>query len=375
MAGKLATTINAGGYVDGSDADVKKGLNQMFAEGGGAQALVKGDNTGFAPVAYTWQKSNVIAPDAKQALQDMTRSPDDAVMLRGLTYLDQLQRNNPAGFDAAFGAETAKLVQRYNDLNGYVPSNKIAETMRSRMDPAWIKTKEPLAKAGAKLAEENYAADDVLGLFDDRMALNYFSSGPSAVAGDVEAMASDFRRLYADFYAETGGDADLAERNATAALKRVWAPSELNGGKLTRYAFENYYPTLGTDHSWAKDALEADLKGLGYVTETGTAPRGKGGTPATAAKTETVRPYELRAIPLTEAQIAAGVRPQYSVIVTDPETGIQDAVTDKEGSLMVWPGRDVLNGLYAEKKAKFLKENEMWRSIVPDATGPSSWMP
>jgi hypothetical protein len=354
-ASQVLGAVQNGQYLDTTDAGVKKGLNRIFNEAGGAQALVDGTEGAMATTMWAWQKSNVIAEDAKQALQTMTRSPDDGVMVRGLAYLDELQRRNPAAFDASFPEATAKTVQRYNDLNGYVPPEQLASEMRKRNDPEYIKTREPLRKIGEAEANKAFDTAAVVALFDDRGWYNPgITSAPGGpkVAGDGAMMAEDFRRLYADAYAETG-DSEMAKANAFKMLNRVWSPSALNGGAITRYAPEKYYPVKNGDHAWMTELLEADLKSLGYTQEVEgipALPMGKG--PITTK----VRPYSVRAMPMTEAQIFAGKQPQYSVIVTDPETGEPDLVTDKNGKPMMWPASGDTRNMLSKKATDFQKD-------------------
>jgi hypothetical protein len=354
-ASQVLNAVQNGQYLDTTDTGVKKGLNRIFNEAGGAQALVDGTEGAMATTMWAWQKSNVIAEDAKQALQTMTRSPDDGVMVRGLAYLDELQRRNPAAFAASFPEATAKTVQRYNDLNGYVPPEQLASEMRKRNDPEYIKTREPLRKIGESEANKTFDTAAVVALFDDRGWYNPgITSAPSGpkVAGDGAMMAEDFRRLYADAYAETG-DSEMAKANAFKMLNRVWSPSALNGGAITRYAPEKYYPVKDGDHAWMTELLEADLKLLGYTQEVEgipALPMGKG--PITTK----VRPYSVRAMPMTEAQIFAGKQPQYSVIVTNPETGEPDLVTDKNGKPMMWPASGDTRNMLSKKAADFQKD-------------------
>lgn len=365
-ASELRDALSAGIYIDGSDPKIKKGMDKIFKDSGGSQSLMNGDNKTFAVALDGWQKSAVLADDAKKTLQTMIRSPDDKVMVRGLAYLDEIQRRNPAAFDAAFPEQVSKTVQRYNDMNGFTPPNLIGSELRKRNDPEWIKSREPLLKAGQAEAAKSFDAATVVSMFDDRSSVNFFSSAPTAVAGDASMMATDFQRVYAEAYAEIG-DAGQAKINALENLKKVWSPSELNGGAIMKHPPERYYGPSGIDGASMEKQLKADLKELGYVTvsEKKVNPKQQVGI-----RVETPRSYSLRAIPLTEAQISSGQLPQYAVIVVDPETGIPDAVTDKNGAMMVWPSAKTVQTMKKSKAATFnaaRAKEQMDRSAIEAA--------
>jgi len=302
-------------------------------------------------------------------MQAMTRSPQPNVMLRGLDFLYQMQRDNPAAFNAAFDERTAKTLAYYANNKGYYPPQQLAEKIAERSDPEWQKRKAPLVEQATQKANKDYDAAKVAGLFKASGALSYFRSGPGVppVSGDAEALRRGFVSLYADAFADTG-DEVLAQKMAFQLLQRKWGPSILNGGAITEYGpekFPQHYPTIDGSHEWLKTALEDKLKALDYTQDKK--------EPLTNKVTTVVRPYAIHLLPgLTDAQIDAGVRPQYAVLIFNPENGEYDFAREKDGTTLHWPPENEIQAILQERMKKdrerTLKEPAQQKEIQKDLT-------
>lgn len=314
-----------------------KGLDAIFKGVGGAPALAKNDANAVASVMYLWGKAQAMPPAAKTTLSGMLTSGNKDSVISSLSILDQLQRQNPAAFDKVFDDDIAKALTFYQSRIGYSSPAQIFADLQARNDPETVKARAPLVDKGEKEALKNYDAKTIAGKFD-QIPYVPFTDPSVAEAGlpgkvlDSALLEQDFAKLYGEEYANNPAD---AEKNAMAMLQRKWGVSTVNDGRVMRYPPERYTPEVQGQPNWRTEALEKDLRALGYTVQPSawvTEPAKRRGQKVE----EPVRNYIVQPIPMTESDIAAGVSPHYAVIVQNPQSGEWEAVLDKEGKLLAY---------------------------------------
>lgn len=314
----------------------EKGLDKLFKDVGGAEALVGGDPKAAATVGLLWDKAQAMPPAAKTALTGMIQSSDQERAIAGLGLLDKLQRSNPQAFDATFDDATAKALSYYQDRVGFESAASIFAGMRKASDPQTIKMRQPLIEDARKiLNKEALTAEDIAGKFDSSILPMYGTPGiargtvntPQGRTGIMDAanLERDYNRLFEEAYAD---DPRNAEKNALKMLGRTWGVSAINNGNLMRFPPDKYLPRVNGTHEWATEALEKDLIDLGYKIASGKVTRGKA--------EELVRNYVVQPIPATESDIASGQSPRYAIMVMNPDTGEYDIALNKKGQMLTY---------------------------------------
>jgi hypothetical protein len=253
---RLATGMT----LDPTDTDNKKGMNGLFGETG-VQALNNRDeayvNNNLVP---TFVKHGMIAPDAIGVFGALARSNDSRQMLFALQSLKQLEIQNPNAYRAQVKDDGLRhLADRWDVLkNVYVGEEgekKLIEMLQGPRSPEQRRERQALREDGAKAFDTGKITVETLEeAFDAELPLGW--------KGD--AMEREFRQLFIENYAETGGiDPTVAKELAVKHLKDIWGVSSVGGREtIMRHPPEKFYPTIGGTHEWMQRQLRGET-GIG----------------------------------------------------------------------------------------------------------------
>ncbi len=276
----------------------------------------------------------------RDALIGMTRSGDPAKMTAAFSALDAERRRDPEGFAKKFLSVEDRL-EVWNAKMAFMPAESIAKEMQRVDDPAQQKARKSL-RDDAEEKIKKITPSDVAGYFGNWVPF----SAPGEPAAPLQAgeLKADFEREFTGLYAEIG-DEGKAREVAVERLKRVWAPSALNGGRLTKFAPERspaFQPINGS-FDWMKKQFDNDVQqalvGMGAAV---TDPAGfAGGVPrqdVISGKSTALLNAERMVVPdaRTQAEFSAGKPPSYPVVVKDPATGMYVPLQDAQGQQMRW---------------------------------------
>ncbi|MGO4668766.1 transglycosylase SLT domain-containing protein [Bosea sp. 2RAB26] len=325
----------------------------------------------------------------RDALIGMSRSGDPAKMSVAFSLMDAEQRRDPDGFGQRFGKDVENRLAAWMVRSQYMTSEDLAREAARYNDPAMQKARDQL-RDDAYTKVKSLSPADVVGYFGTSWIP---FTGPSvpAVGRQAVLLQNEFREEFAAAYAEVG-DESKARELAVRRLGRVWAPSALNGGQLTKYAPElsPAYPSIDRSHAWLAKQLDDDVRAaLGRTSDLGAPPDDKGFHPRTSpdparrrerasdrlAMTEKQRaevdridamiaaPRMLVADARTGAEFTAGKPPTYPVVVQAP-SGMYVPLQDQQGRPLRFVGD--LDAAMAEHRQPALQRRALLESANAD---------
>ncbi|WP_299812443.1 hypothetical protein [uncultured Roseibium sp.] len=105
-----------------------------------------------------------------------------------------------------------------------------------------------------KAADKKLDAGTIAGLFDEGW-LSFAPDVGSNPKAEIYAVG-EFKRIYAETFAETGGEPDLAKELAFKRFSRSWGVSDYSAhgdGVVIKYAAENLHPPIGESYGYIRD--------------------------------------------------------------------------------------------------------------------------
>lgn len=260
----------------------------------------------------------------RDAVIGMARSGDPAKMTAAFSVLDAERRRDPDAFTRRFPGIEDRL-DVWTSKMAFMPAEAIAKEMSRVDDPAMQKARQALT-AEAEKKTKNLTGADVAGYFDES-PMPFTAPGAPAQPLQAGELKADFDREFAGLYAELG-DEGKAREIAVERLKRVWAPSALNGGRLTRFAPERSpaYPPINGSHDWMAKQLDNDVRmtvaGMGGRAFNVDGQPGDLQDPAwvesPGARAILSAPRMLVPDARTQAEFTSGQRPSYQIVIQAP---------------------------------------------------------
>jgi uncharacterized protein (TIGR02594 family) len=296
-------------------------LSQQLAQGDGQMSAALLNGLGSLPPD---QFGALIAQaPVRDALIGMSRSGDPAKMTAAFAAMDAERRRDPEGFNKRFPTVEDRL-EVWNAKMAFMPAETIAKEMSRVDDPAMEKARQALRSEAAEKVKK-VTVSDVAGYFDESWLPGTSPAAPADVLqGGV--LKADFEREFAELYVAIGDEGQAREK-AVERLKRVWAPSALNGGQMTKFAPEkaSAYPPIGGSHQWLVKQLDNDVRqavaGMGGRAFDAAGP-GVLDDPAWVERPGATAilnaPRMLVPDARTEAEFNAGRPPSYPVVVKAP---------------------------------------------------------
>lgn len=283
----------------------------------------------------------------KYVLVGMSRSGNPAKMTTAFSALDAERRRDPAAFTKTFGKTVENRLEEWSARMAFMPAETLAKEMSRVDDPSMAKARDAMRAEGIKKIDKVTAAQ-VAGYFDESI-LPFTDPSPPAEPLQAGALKADFEAEFGDLYAAIG-DEGKARQIAVERLKKVWAPSALNGGRLTKFAPEKSpaYPTVNGSHEWLVKQLDADVRAaLGRAEPAPDARRERASDRlampaeqrAAAERTDALLAAPRMLVPdaRTEAEFNSGKPPSYSVVVQAPN-GMFMPLQDATGRAMRFVG-------------------------------------
>ncbi|AOG07963.1 lytic transglycosylase domain-containing protein [Bosea sp. RAC05] len=283
----------------------------------------------------------------KDALVGMSRSGDPGKMSVAFTVLDAERRRDPIAFGKTFGPTVEDRLEEWTARMSMMPVQDLARELTQVDDPARMKARDALRKeATAKVGKVTVA--EIAGFFDTTPLIPFNSPSPPAEPLQAGTLKADFDQEFARFYAVVG-DEGKARELAVERLKRVWAPSALNGGRLTKFAPERSpaYPPIDGSQGWLVKQLDADVRAALGRTVDPSVRRERASdrlamTPeqrAAAERTDALLAAPRMLVPdaRTEAEFNSGRPPSYPIVVQAPN-GMFMPLQDSQGRSLRFVG-------------------------------------
>jgi hypothetical protein len=288
-------------YSKGDVAQLTDALQR--SDGQAAGMLLRGLAGNLKPDEMAALAAN---PDFSGAVVGLTRSGDVDKTTAAFSFLDaQRQDNRPAFLKNYPGVET-RLQQYQSDL-AYKTPEETVKRLNQADDPAAAAAMETRGKAADKELE-SITADRVLRKIAPGALGGWIPfTGPGApVSNDMNASSDAMRAEWANQYRDlraNGLDQAGADAGATERLRKVWSPSDTNGGRLMRFAPEAFYPKDATgSQKYIGQQLAQDVQDTTKAHGIDLAPNAE---------------HALVADQTTEQDIANHRPPSYKVVLTD----------------------------------------------------------
>lgn len=266
----------------------------------------------YADVAadYFGVPSKYFKPEEEETLKRAVISTDPEQHASGMKQLDIVAaKGGLLEVERIFGRDAVDRLQDWQAKVRYSTPGEAAQWLKERNDPQWQERVRPLVAKGQTEARK-LTADDVGSLLDDSGMLSFSAGGP--VDGTTQrSMMNDFVTLTGERYAVTG-DISLAKEQAIERMRKVWGKTDAfggRGGRLMLYPPEEHYPTVAGSRQWISDELTAVAKERGID----------------------VANMSLVSDSKTKAAIERNEAPGYLLSRVDPETGLEELVTDEKG--------------------------------------------
>lgn len=270
-------------------------------------------------------------PEVKQAITGAIGSRSFPLWDQAMRAVDGAYAKAPADVERALGKETIDALQDWQGKERYYSPEQMQEQFDKMNDPAFAKQQKVLLDDGLQMAREESVKDFGNNVVGHRVsvpnivtALESFSNklSPSLLGGQyapvdsqtLNTLRSDYEKIYAERYAATQ-DKDIARTQTIERLSHVWGFSPANGGKLMLHPPENFdaipeMKAVNGSKEWIGQQLDQALRDLGYV----------GGEQVTRfSSSRPVLPHAIIADAQTQAEIDAGKKPTYAVVVLDKE--------------------------------------------------------
>ncbi|MER2632418.1 MAG: hypothetical protein ABTQ30_00980, partial [Rhizobiaceae bacterium] len=260
-------------------------------------------------------------PDEVKAMKADLASTDPKRHADLMTQLDFLSAGGRIDEIAGtFGDKAADQLQDWQARLRYATAEETAAWLKDKADPKWQDRVKPLVAEGERKARAVSFEDVVTALDGDNSWFwdrDFETAGPagSPIDPDTKRMLmNDFVQLTGQRYVTTG-DLAAAQEQAIQRMQKVWGVSRVYGdgrGRLMPYPPEESYPAVGGSKAWIGEELAGLAKERGVE----------------------LANLSLVADGKTKAAADRGEAPGYLLSVVDPETGLDQLVTDEQGRVI-----------------------------------------
>lgn len=288
--------------------------------------------------------------EAKNALGGAAMSSNPAIHAEAMKQLDILSVNTPmTDIEATFGKDVTDRLQDWQGRVRYFTAEETAKWLQQRNDPKWLERVKPLISAGEKEARK-VPASEVISLLDTNSFWD--AQGPRDDLTE-RMMLNDFTSLMGERNGSLD-DVGKAKQQAVERMKKTWGVTSVYGdraGRLMPYPPEQFYPAVGNSHRW----MELELQEVA------------------AARSLPVDSLSLVADRKTQDAAMRGEAPGYLISVIDPETGMEELMTDENGNHL----RQFFDPASAQRRETSaaselrMSRDHRWRSSDPQERGKS----
>lgn len=267
---RVEGALGNGTLLDPRDTSDRKAVDQYWRNVVEPSLNGQDANQRAAKISDFVGKTGIVPDDIRGYLRGAIRSgaPEDVAQAADL--LARLQDRSPSVLadmdrkDIALGMEVSDLMRA-----GVAPDQAL-ERAREAVNPANQAARETRQGdlKNLRTKYDGWVKDN----FDPFGLPDVLPFGPSndvalsPVGGMKDQVASDFGKLFEDWYLRTGNE-ETSRKQAFKELHRVWGPSGVDGDKhAMRYPPEAYYGFLGeqeADAKWMRGQLMGDLQAKG----------------------------------------------------------------------------------------------------------------
>lgn len=263
-ANRLELSIQNNFPLDPTDKNNQEAADNYFEKNLQSGFSLRDENS-LNAVAELSSRTGIIPSQVKTIFNTGATSKDPEVVLPIAKMYGQIFDNNPAAATDMPSSTMAYYTKVYELNRAGMPENKAVETAYRLTYEQDERTKQMIA---AQVRDKDYmkgrdkAAQANINNF---YTLGGFSSpGVDKPGINNREYLRDYQTLYDANFAETGGDAKLAQKITDAQVKKTWGVTSVNGKEeIMKYAPEAAYGiTSAGAGNWIQGQWEEDKKQL-----------------------------------------------------------------------------------------------------------------
>lgn len=263
-ANRLELSIQNNFPLDPTDKNNQEAADNYFEKNLQSGFSLRDENS-LNAVAELSSRTGIIPSQVKTIFNTGATSKDPEVVLPIAKMYGQIFDNNPAAATDMPSSTMAYYTKVYELNRAGMPEDKAVETAYRLTYEQDDRTKQMIA---AQVRDKDYmkgrdkAAQANINNF---YTLGGFSSpGVDKPGINNREYLRDYQTLYDANFAETGGDAKLAQKMTDAQVKKTWGVTSVNGKEeIMKYAPEAAYGiTSSGTGNWIQGQWEEDKKQL-----------------------------------------------------------------------------------------------------------------
>ncbi|WP_250211124.1 hypothetical protein [Morganella morganii] len=263
-ANRLELSIQNNFPLDPTDKNNQEAADNYFEKNLQSGFSLRDENS-LNAVAELSSRTGIIPSQVKTIFNTGATSKDPEVVLPIAKMYGQIFDNNPAAATDMPSSTMAYYTKVYELNRAGMPEDKAVETAyrltyeqderTKQMIAAQVRDKDYM-KGRDKAAQANINSFYTLGGFS--------SPGADKPGINNREYLRDYQTLYDANFAETGGDAKLAQKMTDAQVKKTWGVTSVNGKEeIMKYAPEAAYGiTSSGAGNWIQGQWEEDKKQL-----------------------------------------------------------------------------------------------------------------
>lgn len=263
-ANRLELSIQNNFPLDPTDKNNQEAADNYFEKNLQSGFSLRDENS-LNAVAELSSRTGIIPSQVKTIFNTGATSKDPEVVLPIAKMYGQIFDNNPAAATDMPSSTMAYYTKVYELNRAGMPEDKAVETAYRLTYEQDDRTKQMIAsqvrdkdymKGRDKAAQANINSFYTLGGFS--------SPGADKPGINNREYLRDYQTLYDANFAETGGDAKLAQKMTDAQVKKTWGVTSVNGKEeIMKYAPEAAYGiTSSGAGNWIQGQWEEDKKQL-----------------------------------------------------------------------------------------------------------------
>lgn len=263
-ANRLELSIQNNFPLDPTDKNNQEAADNYFEKNLQSGFSLRDENS-LNAVAELSSRTGIIPSQVKTIFNTGATSKDPEVVLPIAKMYGQIFDNNPAAATDMPSSAMAYYTKVYELNRAGMPEDKAVETAYRLTYEQDERTKQMIA---AQVRDKDYMKDR------DKAAQvninNFYTLGGFSSPGvdkpgiNNREYLRDYQTLYDANFAETGGDAKLAQKITDAQVKKTWGVTSVNGKEeIMKYAPEAAYGiTSSGAGNWIQGQWEEDKKQL-----------------------------------------------------------------------------------------------------------------
>ncbi|EEG8105013.1 hypothetical protein ODB14_004004 [Salmonella enterica] len=248
--------------LDPNDKNNQAAVDRYFAQDI-APSFSISDPQSINALATVTTKSGMIPTQVKDMLKSGATSRDPALVVPMAKFYGQLFDNNPAAATTLDKGTMAFYGKVYDYSRAGVPEDKAVDMAYSQVFQQDERMKKMLDTA---MRDKGYVSARDKAAQSNASSLTSFGSWSPDITDPGKSNVlyqRDYQTIYDANFAQTGGDADQAEKMTNAMIRTTWGVSTVNGkAEVMKYAPEALYGVSNGAGNWIQGQWEQEKREL-----------------------------------------------------------------------------------------------------------------